>query len=173
MKDAPDPIASYEDALARTDPARIGSVAKGSPEEKAAVDRFIELFGNLTAETVRAKARSVYAPDAYFNDTLKTLIGAEAIEAHLVRSAEAAEQITVDVVDVAESDGDYYLRWVMDVRFKSLKKGQVVRSIGVSHIRFNQAGQVVLHQDYWDAASGLFEHIPVVGRVLSSIKKRL
>ena len=173
MKDAHDPIASYEDALTRTDPARIGTVAKGSPEEKAAVDRFIELFGNLTAETVRAKAKSVYAPDAYFNDTLKTLIGAETIEAHLVRSAEAAEQITVDVVDVAEASGNYYLRWVMDVRFKSLKKGQVVRSIGVSHIRFNQAGQVVLHQDYWDAASGLFEHIPVLGWVLSSIKNRL
>jgi len=173
MNDVPDPITSYQDALARTDPAIVGTVPKGSTEEKAAVDRFVELFGNLTAETVRAKAKSVYAPDAYFNDTLKTLSGAEAIEAHLVRSAEAAEEVTVDVVDVAQSGGDYYLRWVMDVRFKSLKKGEVVRSIGVSHIRFNREGQVVLHQDYWDATSGLFEHIPVVGRVLRSIKKRL
>jgi len=173
MKETPDPVTSYQDALARTDPEKIGTVATGSPEERAALGRFVELFGNLTAETVRARAKSVYAPDAYFNDTLKTLIGAEAIEAHLVRSAEAAEEVTVDVVDVAQSGANYYLRWVMDVRFKSLKKGEVVRSIGVSHIRFNREGQVVLHQDYWDATTGLFEHIPVVGRVLRTVKNRL
>jgi hypothetical protein len=51
--------------------------------------------------------------------------------------------------------------------------GETVQSIGMSHIRFNSAGQVVLHQDYWDSGSNLFEHIPVVGWLIRRIKARL
>jgi hypothetical protein len=32
---------------------------------------------------------------------------------------------------------------------------------------------VVLHQDYWDSAAGLFEHVPVVGRLIRTVKSRL
>ena len=63
--------------------------------------------------------------------------------------------------------------WTMNVRFKKFKKGETVRSIGMSHIRFNSAGQVVLHQDYWDSGGSLFEHIPVVGWLIRRIKARL
>ena len=51
--------------------------------------------------------------------------------------------------------------------------GETVRSIGMSHIRFNSAGLVILHQDYWDSGGNLFEHIPVVGWLIRRIKARL
>jgi hypothetical protein len=163
----------YSETLERTDPRRIQGVTKGTPEEKAAVDRFVDFISRLSEENIRAKARKVYAVDAYLNDTLKESMGIDRIEAYFIETARAAEEITAKVEDMAESGGNYYFRWTMNVRFKKFKKGQTLRSIGMSHIRFNAHGQVVLHQDYWDSGSGLFQHLPVVGWLIRRIKARL
>lgn len=164
---------SYQDALRRTDPRNMPTVAKGSPGEKAAIESFSDFISRLSEENIRAKARKVYAPDAYLNDTLKESEGIDRIEAYFIETARAAEEIAAQVEDVAESGGNYYFRWTMSVRFKKFKKGETVRSVGMSHIRFNSAGQVVLHRDYWDSGGNLFEHIPVVGWMIRRIKARL
>ncbi len=149
------------------------SVEKGTAIERAAIARFQDFFSIFEETRIRSNARGVYAPDAFFNDTLKTVIGAAAIEDYLAASANSVESCAVEVVDVAESGGDYYFRWVMEITFKKFNKGETTRSIGMSHIRFNSEGLVSVHQDYWDAAGGLFEHLPGIGAMLGWIKRRL
>ena len=43
----------------------------------------------------------------------------------------------------------------------------------MSHIRFDREGKVVLHQDYWGSATGSYQHLPVVGRLINWVKSRL
>jgi limonene-1,2-epoxide hydrolase len=162
---------SYQEALEKA--ASEPSVHPGSPEEKEAIERFKDFFSVLSDEHIRDKVREVYAKDVYFNDTLKEICGIDALEPYLLESADAVESCTVDVEDVAVSNGNYYFRWTMDIRFKSIKKGQLTQSIGVSHIRFNTEGKICLHQDYWDSTSGFFQHVPVVGYLIRKIKARL
>jgi hypothetical protein len=145
----------------------------GSSEERAAVERFKDFISVLSEETVRAKVREVYAEDAYFNDTLKELRGAAAIEDYMAESMGATKRVTAEITDLVAANGNYYFRWVMEIEFKNLNKGRVSRSIGMSHIRFDDRGKVALHQDYWDSTSGLFEHMPILGRFLRMIKERL
>ena len=168
-----DSVRAYQTALDSTSARKTTALKRGSAEEKAAVARFQDFFGAMTAESVRAKTRQVYAEKAYFNDTLKTLAGAAAIEEYFLATTANAESITVRFDDVAESGGDYYFRWVMDVKLKKLKKGETLRSVGVTHVRFDEQGKVAVHQDYWDAAAGLFEHVPMLGGAIRAIKKRL
>ena len=61
----------------------------------------------------------------------------------------------------------------MTLRFKNLQRGKDTTSIGMSHIRFNSEGQVVLHQDFWDSSAGLFEHMPALGWMIRAVKRRL
>ena len=164
-------VPAYQAALARTDPAETGTVVRQSAEGQAAIARFKDLFSVLSTENVRNKAREVYAENAYFNDTLKTVIGAEAIEAYLLESAGRAASITVHFDDTVGEQGEYYLRWTMSIQFE--EGSEPVHSIGMTHIRFDENGKVVLHQDYWDAASGLFEHLPVIGGLIRFVKGRL
>lgn len=149
------------------------TVVPGSPEEKAGIERFSDFFSDFSPEAIRQKVRHVYADTVYFNDTLKEIRGIDALEAYLVESAEAVESGTVEIRDVAQSEGNYYFRWIMDLQFRKFKPGVMTRSVGMSHIRFDKAGKIVYHQDYWDAAGGLFEHIPVVGWMIRKIKGRL
>jgi hypothetical protein len=160
----------YIEALANF--AADETVAPGSTEEKEGIERFKGLFSDLSAENVRSKIRDVYAEDVYFNDTLKEIRGIAALEQYLVESADAVESCSASVGDVAVNNGNYYFRWTMDIRFKRFKKGRLTHSIGMSHIRFNKDGKIRLHQDYWDSAAGLFQHLPLVGYLIRKIKER-
>ncbi|MFC1525558.1 nuclear transport factor 2 family protein [Candidatus Latescibacterota bacterium] len=162
----------YE-AMEKTDPARIGTVEPGSEEERAAISRFTDFVSVMSPEIAREKTLSVYAENAYLNDTLAQITGAEAIRDYFVSSLGGAESVTVEVTDVAVSNGNYYFRWIMDIQYKKLKKGEVTRSVGMSHIRFDREGKVIFHNDYWDSTSGFFEHVPVVGWLIGKVKARV
>jgi limonene-1,2-epoxide hydrolase len=164
---------TYQEAKRRTDPAQYGTVVKGSTQEQAAIDRFSDFFASMSVASAHKKTKQVYADSAFFNDTLKSVQGAQAIEAYLAESLAATESVVVEIEDIAESGGNYYFIWTMTIRFKNLNKGRPARSSGMSHIRFNREGKIVLHQDYWDATVGLFEYMPVVGRMIRYIKGRI
>jgi hypothetical protein len=163
---------SYEEVLERTEQETFKTVEGGSKNEKKAIKKFKELFSPYTEENIKAKVRSVYADNAYFNDTLKEINGIDKIADYLIKSAQALESGTVEFTDLAVSHDNYYFRWIMDLRFKSLKKDQTCRSYGISHIRFDEQGKVIMHHDYWDSVNGLFKHFPLLGNVLTFLKNR-
>lgn len=150
------------------------TVAAGSETERQAIARVKRFLGNWSEPTIREQTVQVYAPDAYLNDTLKTLRGAEQIRDYFLETSENAESITVEFADVTRaSDGAYYFRWVMDVRMKKVAAGKTIRTPGITLVRFDEQGRVLIHQDYWDSAAGLWEHVPVLGRGIRTIKARL
>lgn len=145
----------------------------GSDAEQEAIDRFQHALSDFKAADLRERIRAAYAADVFFNDTLKTVRGLEAVEAYLVETAHNVEETTVTFLDVVPSGGNYYFRWRMTIRAKKLAGGEPLESVGMTHVRFNAEGKVVLHKDYWDAAGGFFEHVPVLGWMVRRLKKRL
>jgi len=141
---------------------RPGANLQGAAE-KAALERIQTYLSNLTEDNISRTTLDVYAPNAFFNDTLKTEHGAEQIRKYFLETAKNVDSITVEFEDVSRSGNDYYLRWVMDVEFKKFQRGTKFRTIGMTHIRFDGDGKVILHQDYWDSARGIFEQVPVLG----------
>ena len=165
-------MSSYEQTLADIQSAA-GTVQPGSPEEKRGLDAFAELFADFSEANIRERLRDTYADSVYFNDTVKEIRTADQLLPYLVDSASAVEHCSVAIRDVAHHDGNYYVRWMMEIRFKSFKRGETTRSVGISHLRFAEDGKIVLHQDFWDSAGGLYEHIPVLGFMIRRIKARM
>lgn len=165
-----DAVRRYREALARTRDA--ASLEHGSAREAEALDRFRALLSDISVDNIRAHALDVYAADAVLDDTLQTIRGAEAIRDYFVETAKKVRSCTVDFEDLAVSGDDYYFRWTMHIRFKGLGGGETQSSIGVSQIRFDADGKVILHQDFWDSNRGFFEHVPVLGALIRGIKNR-
>jgi hypothetical protein len=140
-------------------------------EGEAAIARFREFFKNVTRESIREKTAGLYAEDIWFNDTLKTLGSRAALEAYFLKTMDHVDLFQTEVSDVARSGGNFYVRWTMDICFKGVK--EPVRTMGVSLLRFDREGRVVLHQDFWDSASGFYEHLPVLGEVMRWIKTKI
>lgn len=145
----------------------------GSEPERQAIERFRDLLSDFKAPDFREQIHEVYAEEVFFDDTLKTVRGVDAVEEYLVASADAVERATVEFVDLVASNGNYYLRWVMTIRFQRFARREEKRSVGMTHVRFDGDGKVVLHQDYWDSARGLWDHVPAIGWVLRRAKNRL
>lgn len=164
-------VGNYQKILATT---RTGGPAAGSPAEQQAVGRFTGLLTHISDPAyIRENTTKTYAPDAYLNDTLVTKHGADEIQAYFLDTSAAMQDYKVTIDDVSRSGPDHYVRWTMIVSAKALDKGHPVHSVGISQVRFDAEGKVVLHQDFWDAGENFFGKLPVAGGVISIIRKRL
>jgi limonene-1,2-epoxide hydrolase len=167
-----DPLASYYRALNATAPENMALIAAGTDAEKAAIQQFIDVFSQFDADNLTGGISGLYAEEVYFQDTLVELHTGAEVEAYFLGTLDAVAECTFDIVDVAVSDGNYYFRWEMTLLLERYKDEPADVSIGMTHIRFNEDGRIVFHQDYWDSAN-LYKKLPVIGGMIRWINSRL
>ena len=144
---------------------------KGTQVDEAAVNKFSTLFAQLENNgTLEQRIRNLYANDLYFNDTFNTFTNLDALVNYLIHTAEQGVGVDVKIDDIAQNNNDYYIRWTMSLEFSDT---ETLKSIGITHLRFNEDQKVVLHQDYWDGVEGFYQTIPVVGYLLKQVRNRL
>lgn len=162
------------DELVRARTTHSHSPPAGSDAERDALDRFSHFFSSFGVERIDRLLDAVYASDVYFNDTLKAIHGRDELRHYLRESAAAVEDCRVTIEDSTRTHaGEHLVRWRMMIRFKKLRRGVDTWTVGVSHLRFGADGRVVYHQDYWNAADGIYEHVPLLGTMIRALKKRL
>lgn len=138
------------------------------------INRFIRFYDQLKNEPIEAQINQVYADDIYFNDTLITLHGRDALTSHLLGTAERLDTMSVTLLDVLQSSplgttaegrqpNATFLVWEMEVTFRLMGKDRLSHTLGISQLCFNDEGQVTFHQDFWDSSQGLDQHLPLLG----------
>ena len=167
---AEDLNASYLAALERHAPPAAATFAPGDLVETAALERLATYFADMSVEGIREHTSSVYAPDGYLNDNLAFVEGVAAIEDYFAHAAARVDALTVEFIDVARSGPDYYVRWSMTIAASGLNSGRPMVSHGVTHFRFDAQGRVLVHKDFWDAGTGLYEYLPGVGGLIRRIR---
>lgn len=145
----------------------------GAPAEAAWVEDFIKAYGDFKGERLRERIREIYAPRFYFNDTLRSVEERDDLAQYLGHTAQRLESMKLTIQDRQVSGNDAYLRWTMRTQFSVGWRSTDTTTLGMTHLRFNEQGQVVLHQDFWDSRQGVFEHIPVLGGTIEWVRKRL
>lgn len=128
-------------------------------------------LGDLKADGLSQRIIETYADDLYFNDTLHTYTRAIDLAEYMEDMAGRVSVINIEFDDVTVSDKDAYVRWSM--MFQTDEGSEPINSVGMSHLRFNAQGEIILHQDYWDGVEGLFRTVPVLGLMLKSVKRFL
>lgn len=131
--------------------------------------RVVEFFEALTADSVR-DMHTVYAGEAFFKDPFNEVRGIAAIRAiflHMYTQVDAPRF----VVTTSMANGDEaFITWNFLFRMKRFSRAeQCIR--GASHLKFDDAGLVNFHRDYWDAAEELYEKLPVLGALMRLLKR--
>ncbi|WP_162925677.1 hypothetical protein [Isoalcanivorax indicus] len=163
---APDFAQDYIAAL-----QQFPAVPPADPE--AAVARFVSVFTHLTDDDVGERARRAYAETLFFNDTLHSATDRDTLVAYLEATGNAVDSIEVDLLSWTLDGGDLYVRWGMRTRFTVTRRAIDSYTVGMTHLRFNEAGDIVLHQDFWDSTQGFYQHLPIVGGMVRWIRGRL
>ena len=81
-------------------------------------------------------------------------------------------RVKVSVIETITTGSDIYLVWAMEATFTPIRKPVTSNTIGMTHLRFNSAGQIVLQQDFWDSTAGFYQHVPLIGPVIRNIGGR-
>jgi len=163
----------YDAALAASADRTARCVPEGEDEAAFVAEAFGRLFADFTPDAVPGAVEAAYAEDVWFDDTLKTIRGRDELASYLAHSASLCDDFEVTVHEARGGDGDFLVRWRMRIKLKRFRRGEWTDSIGVTHLRLDADGRILLHQDYWDAARGLFEHVPVLGWGIRKIKARV
>ena len=125
-------------------------------------------FERLQPEMLDSIA-DIYAPDAAFTDPFNDVRGVESVRLvyeHMFASL-VAPRFKVSTM-VVESD-QAFMTWSFDFRLGA----KPCSIVGCTHFRLDAAGRIILHRDYWDAAREVYEHVPLLGAVLRTLRRRL
>lgn len=138
-----------------------------------AISGFIEVFNQTQHDELAEIIRQSYAEQLYFNDTFRTITDRNELIDYMQQTGQQVARLEVQVQDVARSDQDIYVRWIMRMQFTVMGKKVDSESIGISQLRFNEQGKIILHQDFWDGVDGFYQHLPIIGYSLRKIRKNL
>lgn len=136
------------------------------------VDRVVRVFETLTPASI-GELRTIYAPDAFFADPFHAVQGIAAIERVFGDMFSTLENPRFVVTGSILQDAQCVLLWDFRFRFRSFRT-QVDQSVpGSSHLRFDAQGRITHHQDYWDAAHGLYQKMPIIGALMRWLRTRV
>ncbi|MEQ8344507.1 MAG: nuclear transport factor 2 family protein [Sneathiellaceae bacterium] len=140
----------------------------GLPPEVA---RYAAFFDRMTAARVPELAALV-APDVHFRDPFNDVRGAGAMLRIMAHMFETCDEAEFTVTGAMARDGRAYLTWIFRFRPKRFR-GPPWHVDGVTELRFDAAGQVTQHLDFWDSGSQFYAHLPVLGWLIRMVRRRL
>ncbi|MBN1549985.1 nuclear transport factor 2 family protein [bacterium] len=164
-------LSLYWDQLEKT---KSNDASTSNPEilEKAFL-QFKDFYKVYSKDIIERDLRKLYAQNAYFRDPFNEVEGIDAIEKHFLASADTIDSCVFDIEEPVMSGHDVYCRWIMHLQLKRDKTKEITQTLGMSHVRFSNAGEIVFHVDYWDPSIAVYEKIPVLKRLVQFVRKRV
>ena len=137
---------------------------------KDAVAAYGRFFAAIAPDSLD-RLDGIVAPDVRFVDPFNDVTGIERYRAVFRHMFETVDQPRFTILRTAIDGDTAFYRW----RFSFRRKGAVdIWTIeGMSEGRFLANGLVAAHIDHWDAASQLYERLPVIGALLRWLRRRL
>lgn len=132
------------------------------------LQRLLSWYETLSPQSL-ADIADYYAADAHFRDPFNDVVGLAPIHAifeHMFASTQAPRF----VFQTRMLDGNQaFVTW----RFDCVIRRRLWQIQGSTYLRFDAAGLVLEHCDYWDAAQELYEKLPLIGPLLRLIKRTM
>jgi hypothetical protein len=128
----------------------------------AALDKDnLELLGDL------------YSEDIAFTDPLHDVHGLADLRRYFAELYANVQDLQFEFHSFDQvREGKGYLRWAMTYRHPRLGQGEPITVQGCSHLLWAD-NKVFQHRDFFDAGALLYEHLPVMGRMIRWLKRRL
>lgn len=134
--------------------------------EQAAIE-YAEMFENLTPDSID-RFNTVFDSGARFCDPFNDVTGVDNIRHVFEHMYEVCNNPRFEVVSLTTSGPVSWLLWNFYFRIQR----RDMKITGVSMVKFNNQGKVIEHTDYWDAASQLYEYLPVVGWLVKKLRRQ-
>jgi steroid delta-isomerase len=132
------------------------------------ITKYQAFFENLTDAKVE-EFRDLAIPNVRYRDPLMDSKGIDAVIASMHNWFRYMDEIQFEMKDGAIDGLVGFQNWVMKFRIRKLPKRKWELD-GMSKVTFDENGKIIDQIDYWDP-SPIFESVPVLGKIVTLIKK--
>lgn len=138
------------------------------------IEKFTSFYRDLGSMNL-ADLDTIYRDDVVFVDPIAKHEGISSVHAYFERLLDNAEDCRFDIAQphFSTTQGQScILEWTMSYRTSSLNKGDNILVDGVTLLKF-EGEKICYHRDYYDLGQMVYEQIPILGRLVKAVKKRL
>lgn len=139
----------------------------------AGFDTYVDLLERLCPELL-PELRLVTSEAVRFRDPFHDVEGRGALLAVMESMFHDVGDLVFEVRHrcMAPDGGVGFIAWRLSGRLRRLGNRPWTVE-GMSEIHMDTQGLVTAHIDHWDAASGLYAHVPVLGGILGALRRRI
>lgn len=148
----------------------LNSMAAGVPMQQPEKIKYV--FDNLRADNIQI-LDDFYAKDTTFIDPLGTHNGINSVKDYYKNLYKNVKAIKFNFSQVVSQGNTHSLYWTMTLSAEGLNNGNPISVDGNSYIKFNEAGLVSYHRDYFDMGEFIYEHVPLLGWTVKKVKEKL
>ena len=116
---------------------------------------------------------NIYSHEATFIDPFKQIQNLSNIKAYFEELYENVKAIRFEFNDANSQGNVHFIAWNMFLSHPKINSGKEFCVPGVSHLKTDEKQKISFHRDYFDAGNMLYEKLPVIGSVISWIKRKL
>lgn len=136
------------------------------------MDTFLQTYNTLNKENLHLLA-NIYSNDIHFIDPAHEIRGLRPLEEYFRNLYENLTSINFGFQHPQQVGDEGYVQWLMTYSHPRLNRGKTVSLQGTTFLRFDGSGKACFHRDYFDLGAMLYQHLPILGRVVRLINGRL
>lgn len=131
---------------------------------------FQEFYESFSVESID-RLSSLYSESVVFIDPIHKIQGIKQLTQYFNQMCGNLSFCQFEFTDCCVSEGKASYRWVMHYRHPRISNNKLLTLKGASFIEYSD--KIDLHEDYYDLGEMLYEHIPVLGKIINTIKSKV
>ena len=142
------------------------------------LERYINFLESIS-DSVPESVAEVVAPHVHFRDPFNDLHGIAAYKLVIADMCENLAGLSITITHASEIQARdreslslAVIRWELSGNLIAFRH-KPWRTQGYAELAFSDDQRLSRHFDYWDAAGGLYEHLPVIGGLCRWVRRRL
>jgi limonene-1,2-epoxide hydrolase len=136
------------------------------------IEQFSRFYTDLASMQV-SELSKIYSKDVVFIDPIAEHSGLASVELYfskLLKNAKFCE-FEIHYTKPVEASG-YVVSWTMKFTSSRINKGRPVHVNGLTILEVED-GMIMFHRDYYDLGQMVYEHVPLLGRIIKKIRRSL
>jgi limonene-1,2-epoxide hydrolase len=141
-------------------------------KEPLTVERIKELWGktyNREGKPDWSHLFPYYHDEIVFQDSIQIIEGKEDFMALCERLTDRCEQLTMDIITIAETQNTFLFDWKMVMMFRKWPSAPIY---GSTKLTIGEDGRIIHQRDYFDLWGDIFNEIPYFHKRYRKFMKR-
>lgn len=137
------------------------------------IEDFKNLYNFMNRENINIELiKSVYGNSIHFQDCFHSISGIDNLYYYFKNLYSNVYFIKFNFINQWHDDDSAMITWEMSYKHPKLNQGKIILVKGASELFFKD-NKIIEHRDYFDAGSLLYEHIPLLNRIILFLKNRM